>query len=140
MHLIIDGYKGNYSKFTNLEFIYKILDECPKRIGMTKIMPPYVFRYQGKKPQDWGLSGFVLIAESHISIHTFPERSYINIDVFSCKSFNPDGVLKYFQEIFELKELAHKVIERGLDYPKDIEKAIPILDSERYCLSQVVYS
>ncbi|MEW6606723.1 MAG: adenosylmethionine decarboxylase [bacterium] len=140
MHLIIDGYEGNNSKLSNLEFIYKTLDECPNRIGMTKIMPPYVFRYVGKEPQDWGISGFVLIAESHISIHTFPERSYINIDVFSCKSFDTDMVTKYFQEIFELKELENKVIERGLDYPKDVEKAIPVLDSERYGIAQSVYS
>lgn len=140
MHLIIDGYNGNNSKFTNLEFIYKMLDECPDNIGMTKIIPPYVFKYEGKKPQDWGISGFVLIAESHISIHTFPEHSHINIDVFSCKSFECDKVIKYFQDAFELKEVKINVIERGIDYPKDTEKAAAIVDLERYAVAQAAYS
>lgn len=140
MHLIIDGYEGNKVKFTNLEFIYKILDEAPDKIGMTKIMPPYVFKYKGKKPQDWGISGFVLIAESHISIHTFPERSYVNIDVFSCKPFDTTKVIKYIQESFELKEFKSKVIERGVDYPKDAQKASNILNLERYSVAQAAYS
>lgn len=140
MHLIIDGYNGNKDKFTNLEFIYKILDDCPNKIGMTKIMPPYVFKYKGKNPQDWGISGFVLIAESHISIHTFPERSYINIDVFSCKPFNHTKVTKYIQDAFELEELKTNIIKRGVDYPKDVEKASNILTLERYSVAQAAYT
>jgi S-adenosylmethionine decarboxylase len=71
-HLILDGYGGNSKKMENIELIYNFLDTYPEKMEMTKIMPPYVFKYLGKKPEDWGLSGVVLIAESHISIHTFP--------------------------------------------------------------------
>ena len=85
LHLTLDGYECSYERLTNLDAIYEFLDTCPDMIHMTKIMPPYVFKYHGKVPDDWGLSGFVLIAESHISIHTFPERNYLSLDIFSCK-------------------------------------------------------
>ena len=79
LHLTLDGYGCSYEQLTNLDLIYQFLDQCPDLIHMTKIMPPYVFKYHGKVPEDWGLSGFVLIAESHISIHTFPDRGYLSL-------------------------------------------------------------
>src|SRR5258706_2803940 len=96
-HLMLDGYGCDKKKLQDLNLIYRILDELPSRIGMTKIMPPYVFKYSGLRPEDWGLSGFVLIAESHISIHTFPEKNFISVDIFSCKEFDSEfaaGFLK----------------------------------------------
>ena len=89
-HLTLDGYGCNREKLEDLDLIYSILDEFPSYIGMTKIMPPYVFRYTGLKPEDWGVSGFVLIAESHISIHTFPCKNYLSLDIFSCKNFDAE--------------------------------------------------
>jgi len=112
MHLIIDGY-GNKSKFMeDEEFIYQLLDSYPSQIGMTKISAPFVFRYVGSKPEDWGISGFVFIAESHISIHTFAERCYVNIDVFSCKDFNAEQAIKGFKDKFQLTRLTSRLINR----------------------------
>lgn len=116
MHLIIDGFGGNPRILESEELIYQLLDHYPSRIGMTKIAPPYVFRYLGSKPEDWGISGFVLIAESHISIHTFPERCLVNIDVFSCKDFDSEQVIKDIQAKFELTELKSYLLDRGLEY------------------------
>ncbi|MDI6703833.1 MAG: adenosylmethionine decarboxylase [bacterium] len=119
MHLIIDGQDVDKKKLEDLELIYRILDKLPDEIRMTKIMPPYVFKYKGVEPLDWGISGFVLIAESHISIHTFPERGYVNIDIFSCKWFDTEIVISYLKNIFSLKDLTIKTIERGLEYIKN---------------------
>ena len=116
MHLIIDGFGGNPRILESEELIYQLLDHYPSRIGMTKIAPPYVFRYLGSKPEDWGISGFVIIAESHISIHTFPERCLVNIDVFSCKDFDSEQVIKDIQAKFELTELRSYLLDRGLEY------------------------
>ena len=125
MHLIIDGYGSDPAKMQDVDLIYDILDRYPARIGMVKISPPYVSKYVGSKPEDWGVSGFVLIAESHISIHTFPERSYINIDVFSCKDFDPEQAIRDFTEYFGLKEARSYILQRGLEaFP---QKEIKIL-------------
>jgi S-adenosylmethionine decarboxylase len=116
MHLIIDGYSGNAQKMQDVDFIYQLLDAYPSQIGMTKISPPQVSKYIGSKPEDWGVSGFVLIAESHISIHTFPERSYINIDIFSCKEFDAEQTIRDLQQQFGLAEIRSYILNRGLEY------------------------
>jgi len=86
MHLIIDGYSSDSDILQSEGFVFQLLDQYPGEIGMTKISPPCVLRYVGTNPEDWGVSGFVLIAESHISIHTFVEQRRVHIDVFSCKA------------------------------------------------------
>ena len=116
MHLIIDGYGGDPQKMMDVEFIDQLLNVYPSQIGMTKISLPQVSKYIGSKPEDWGVSGFVLIAESHISVHTFPERSYINIDIFSCREFDAEKAIKDLQERFDLKEVRTYILSRGLEY------------------------
>ena len=64
MHLIIDGYGSNPNLMQDEEFIYQLLDSYPAQIGMTKISTPLVFKYTGSKPEDWGISGLIFIAES----------------------------------------------------------------------------
>ncbi len=116
MHLIIDGFGSNPELLESEELLYQLLDDYPAQIGMTKVAPPQVFRYVGSKPEDWGISGFVLIAESHISIHTFPERGYVNIDIFSCKDFDSEQAIKDLQAKFELVKLRSYLLNRGLEY------------------------
>ncbi|MBI2886808.1 MAG: adenosylmethionine decarboxylase [Chloroflexi bacterium] len=131
MHLTLDGFGANKERLQDLDFLFTLLDLYPSQIGMTKIMPPYVFKYHGVKPEDWGLSGFVLIAESHISIHTFPERGYINIDVFSCKTFDADAAVDFMKEQFGLSHVNTRVLERGLEYPHEIPSATQLVRAER---------
>lgn len=123
MHLIFDGFGANRETLQSENIIYEILDQYPSRIGMTKVAPPQVYRYVGSKPEDWGISGFVVIAESHISIHTFPERRYVNIDIFSCKDFDPDHAIKELERIFEFTSIKTHLLLRGLqDAPVDTEE------------------
>lgn len=116
MHLIIEGRGGDWHKLQDLPALYELLDTLPGRINMTKIMPPIVTRYVGVTPEDWGISGFVMIAESHISVHTFPERGEVAVDVFSCKEFDPALTCDYLIEAFGLKEVETCVLRRGLEY------------------------
>ncbi|MCL4458566.1 MAG: adenosylmethionine decarboxylase [Chloroflexi bacterium] len=124
MHLVLDGRGGDYQKLQDLTLIYNILEELPGLIGMTKIMPPYVFRYEGTRVEDGGISGFVLIAESHISIHTFPERHLVNMDVFSCKEFDPEKMINYIQGKFGLQEVERYILRRGLEYLEPLSTTI----------------
>jgi len=130
-HLMLDGYGCDRAKLEDLDLIYKILDELPAKIGMTKIMPPYVFKYSGAKPEDWGLSGFVLIAESHISIHTFPEKSFMSVDIFSCKHFDIEFSKRLLAETFGIKKTESNVLDRGTEFPKEINGATRIVRADR---------
>ena len=112
MHLIIDGYACDPCKITDTEFIYQFLDSYPSEIEMTKVSTPKAAKYASPNPQEQGISGFVLLAESHISVHVFPEQSYINIDVFSCKEFEPEEVVKGLQRQFGLTEVKSYILNR----------------------------
>jgi S-adenosylmethionine decarboxylase len=120
MHLIIEGRDGNAEKLADLTAVYDLLDSFPDEIGMTKITPPIVRRYVGTKPEDWGISGFVMIAESHISVHTFPEKREVSIDVFSCKEFDGVEALNLMCRAFDLQDHECVVLRRGLEYSRDI--------------------
>lgn len=131
-HLMVDGYNANYEKLASVEAVTEFLETTVSEIGMTKIMPPYVFKYDGgDKPEDWGISGFVIIAESHISIHTFPEKKYYSIDIFSCKDFDIDKAIKLIKEYFETEDLEIRTTDRGTEFPRDISIATSITNAQR---------
>jgi S-adenosylmethionine decarboxylase len=134
MHLIFDGYGCDRRRLEDISLIYNFLSEYPAQIKMTKIMPPYVFRYDADNPQDWGISGFVLIAESHISIHTFPEKNYFSLDIFSCKDFDSDQAISYVSNLFTTQKSEIKLLDRGLEFPKDIRSSAHIVQAERHRL------
>ncbi len=119
MHLIIEGRGGDWHALQDLDALHQLLDTLPSQIAMTKIMAPVVMRYVGSVPQDWGLSGFVMIAESHIAAHTFPQRGEVSIDVFSCKTFDAARVCELFVEAFGLAEIESCVLRRGLEYGRE---------------------
>lgn len=131
MHLTIDGFGGNPEKLASEELVRGLLDRYPERIGMTKIAPPFVQRYVGQKPEDWGVSGFVLIAESHIAVHTFPDRGYVWADVFSCKGFDVETAIAGVTEAFGLSSVSVNKLERGLEYPHVVNEAVPLAEQER---------
>ena len=114
MHLIVDGFGASREMLESEDMIFRFLDEYPSRINMTKVAPPQVFRYCGSKPEDWGVTGVVVIAESHISIHTFPERRYVNIDIFSCKDFDHQRAASELKERFQFDDMKTLLLPRGL--------------------------
>ena len=116
MHLVIDGYGGDPEKMWDVELVRSFLTDFPAALGMTRLCEPQVLAYNGPKPEDSGVSGFVVIAESHISIHTFPYRDYVNIDVFSCKAFDNERILREVKELFSMTEVTTWLLDRGLDH------------------------
>lgn len=134
LHLTLDGYDCDPERLANLDVIYEFLDRCPTLIHMTKIMPPYVFKYRAQVPEDWGVSGFVLIAESHISIHTYPERAYLSLDIFSCKDFDHLKAAAYATETFGIGRHEIHLLDRGLEFPRNVKAVERFLREERKSL------
>ena len=116
MHLVIDGYSGDFAKMWDVELIRGFLTDTPTALGMTRITEPNVLEYNAPKENDSGVSGFVIIAESHISIHTFPHRDYVNIDIFSCQSFDHERALAAAKDLFQLREVKTWLLDRGLEW------------------------
>ena len=116
MHLVIDGYRGDITKMWDVERVRDFLMDCPAALAMTRITEPKVLQYDAPKAEDSGVSGFVIIAESHISVHTFPHRNYVNIDIFSCRSFNQDRAIADVKNLFGVEELKTWHLDRGLEW------------------------
>ena len=116
MHLVIDGYGGDIDKMWDEELVRDFLFRYPESLGMTRITEPKVLRYDAPNSADSGVSGFVIIAESHISIHTFPRKDYINIDIFSCRPFDHERALEDVRDLFDLVDVKTWLLERGLEW------------------------
>lgn len=112
MHLIIDGYITDPKKTQDMEFIYEFLDTYPQQIEMTKVSTPQVAPHQTTSEEEHGISGFVLLAESHISVHVYPESAYINIDIFSCKEFDSEQATRTLQQRFGLDGVRSYTLDR----------------------------
>ncbi len=130
-HLVFDGFDSALERLVDLEALYRLLDTLPDRIRMTKIMPPYVFRHGVPGSPAEGVSGFVLIAESHISLHTFPGRRYVNADIFSCEPFEVEDALAALKEAFEPARVEWKLLDRGREFPKHIAASRAIVARDR---------
>jgi S-adenosylmethionine decarboxylase len=107
MHLIADFWSGK--KIEDPKRVKKILIEAVKRAKNT----PLEVSIHKFNPQ--GITGVVLLAESHIAIHSWPEFDYLAIDIFTCgqKAF-PKKALDYLKKVFKPKKVKIFKIERGL--------------------------
>ena len=64
--------------------------------------------------QPYGVSGIVVITESHISIHTWPEHNYAAIDLFFCSDdVYPERAVEYLKAAFKPEDIELKMVERG---------------------------
>jgi S-adenosylmethionine decarboxylase len=119
LHLMIDGYEGSPKKLNSKDVVLKCLDELPEKLKMHKVIKPVVRYIKGNDKKDpGGYSGFVVIAESHISIHTFPARKFVSIDAYTCTDvLDREFIIKYFKNKFGLKEVEVNFVKRGTRYP-----------------------
>ncbi len=134
-HLILEAYGCPKENLADMSLISQTLDKYPEKLNMTKIMPPYVFTYHGSVPDDWGVSGVVLIAESHISIHTFPDKEFVTLDIFSCREFDVEAAINYFCEVFKPESYDKQVLMRGREFPRSTGRAARIMESERVMIA-----
>ena len=118
-HITIDGYGGNREKLNDKELVLFCLNDLPALLGMKKLAEPEVYFAKGNSGKDpGGWSGFVVIAESHISIHTFPARGFLSADVYTCKNGVDRKIVgDYFKKQFGLQEMEENFIKRGTRYP-----------------------
>ncbi|MFW6103020.1 MAG: S-adenosylmethionine decarboxylase [Chloroflexota bacterium] len=112
MHLLMDGYSADKALLQNEQFLKDLLADYPAKVGMTRISEPYVIRYDDCPPEEWGISGFVFLAESHIAIHTFVEKLLVNVDLFSCKDFDTETAAEDLKQRFKLTKSRVSCVER----------------------------
>ena len=120
-HLMVDGYGAPKHLLKDATTLTAMLIDIPLQMGMHTISEPVVVEVGPKNRKDpGGLSGFILIAESHISFHTFPERGFVTIDVYTCQNvLNAEKLITLFHDAFQLQELDSYIQKRGIKYPTE---------------------
>lgn len=65
------------------------------------------------KPQ--GMSAMIFIAESHFSLHTWPEHGYAAFDVLTCGVMEPERAIEHLKVFFKAKSVEVRILSRGFD-------------------------
>lgn len=114
-HVTIDAYGITRRKLENHKDIYDLLEGLPEKLGMRKLTEPYLVFVDDKKSGhgDYGLSGFIMLYESHISCHTWPELGYVSMDVYSCKDFDEKKLTSYLKKYWGYKRVKIQTFLRG---------------------------
>jgi S-adenosylmethionine decarboxylase len=111
-HYIIELYECEHGVLDNLHKIQNSLLDAARMAGATIIDK----RFHKFSPQ--GVSGVVVIAESHLSIHTWPELGYAALDFFTCNhDMNIDRAMDLLREVFQPGDVDVRYIPRGVLNP-----------------------
>ena len=107
-HLLLELYRCDSEKLNDESFLRCILNRAAKLANAT------VLHLISNRFEPQGVTAIALLAESHISIHTWPESNYSAVDIFTCgQNMIPEQASKYLIESLMAKEHSLRVIERN---------------------------
>ena len=108
-HLLLELFDCDLEAINNLEGVKQTLVEAARRAQATIV--DVVFH----EFNPFGISGVVVIAESHLSIHTWPEYRYAAVDIFSCgDTLQPEMAARYLVERFGAERTSVVEMQRGM--------------------------
>jgi S-adenosylmethionine decarboxylase len=120
-HLLIEMHGCLSGKLDDVEWVEKVLVEAAKRAQATIVNVAF------HKFNPIGVSGVVVIAESHLAIHTWPEYDYAAVDIFSCgKRFKGSEAASFIVKQFRCNSPSVVELERGLFSPGAASRALPL--------------
>ena len=108
-HLLLELKDCNREVLNDLDFLKDCLRDTAEKIGATVVNECY---YQFTPH---GISGVVIIAESHLCIHTWPEHNYAAVDIFTCgDSIKPEHAVKPLVERLGARDSSFIELRRGI--------------------------
>ncbi|MCG7532855.1 adenosylmethionine decarboxylase [Psychrobium sp. MM17-31] len=105
-HLIADFHGA--SDLNNIELMEDALTQAAQVAGAT-LLHIHIHTFAG----GGGITGVALLAESHISVHTWPELNYAAFDAFMCGNAQPEKAISLLESIFQPERVEVKNILRG---------------------------
>tara|TARA_Y100000816_G_C26055504_1_gene553839 strand:+ start:301 stop:735 length:435 start_codon:yes stop_codon:yes gene_type:complete len=107
-HFLLELYCCDYEKSNDEPFLRCALNNAAKKANAT------VLNLISNKFEPQGVTAIALLAESHISIHTWPESRYSAVDIFTCgKQMSPELASEYLIEALMAKEHFLRIINRN---------------------------
>ena len=107
-HQIVEFNGCEEAKIDNSDFIREIFLKAAK-LGNATIVNECFHEFS-----PYGITGVLVIAESHISIHTWPEHKYVAVDIFSCgDKVDYNKIIDYLKDKLKCKNFSSTSINRG---------------------------
>lgn len=113
VHLMLELYGCSREVLTDEPLLRRVLDTYPGQVGMEKVSPVHLYDIETSNPLDAGMSGFVVIAQSHISMHAWPEYGEVDIDICSCKEFSQEDAIAFARDMFHTEDIETHFVVRA---------------------------
>lgn len=114
--LHLDIYGVDKSLCDDISWGYDLLVDLTKFLNMTMQSPPYIFRSPDAYPEKVGLSGWVPLIESGISIHTLVPKEFVTLDIYSCGCVDEIATIDYLKTKMKFSKLESQFLLRGIEY------------------------
>lgn len=126
-HVLAEFFECNANTLNSLSRIEKLMVDAALECGATVVQKCFhMFN-------PYGVSGVVIIAESHLAIHTWPELGYAAVDLFTCgDKCDPKISYEFLRKAFNSKTASYTELERGILDETDMKvKEIPFKVSKQ---------
>ena len=117
-HLIVEFHGCNPETLNNLEFLEQSFGRAALETGATIVGKSF----RCFSPQ--GISGVVVIEESHLTVHTWPEKGYAAVDIYTCGDCDPQKAIPVLQKDLEACRVETLTLRRGLEIRWDSDQSI----------------
>lgn len=107
-HYLLDLYNIDTELAQHAEKISELLTQAAK-LAKATILHTYFHKFGPKQ----GITGMVLLCESHISIHTWPEYAFAAIDLFMCGHTEPEKAAEFLRNAFHAQTWRLQTLHRG---------------------------
>ncbi len=112
-HLMMELYGCDQDKINSRKYLHNLVKGAVKEAGLTNLGS----RFHKFEPH--GVTGFTLLAQSHISFHTWPEFGYLVLDIFTCgDQIQADRLADHFLEKLRPARVNTHVVRKGYKYPR----------------------
>jgi len=115
-HLLADLFGITPERLADGEALSDLLQAAAERSGLNPITVPIVIPFRAVTPGGQaGVTGFIVLAESHIAFHSYPEMGFLAVDVFTCgPNAQPEAALNVFVERLQPKQTVLHNLMRGV--------------------------
>ncbi len=120
VQIVADLYGVDEELISESSGVYEIIENAIKVGRLTKISSDY-YQFQPR-----GVSGVVLLAESHLSFHTWPEHNLVTLDVYTCGDpASADAAFNYIVRRLSPTSVEYKKMTRGTLVDEEVRVAKP---------------
>ena len=108
-HLIVEFHGCEPEALNNLEFLEQSFGKAALATGATIVGKSF----RTFSPQ--GVSGVVVVEESHLTVHTWPEKGYAAVDIYTCGDCDPQKAIPVLQKDLKAHRVETVTLQRGVE-------------------------